>query len=514
MADNQAMNGTTALVASKEATHSGDLAQVQLMEMVTTTGVEGSRAVAGSPFPALSFGTPAYNEAAIPVRNIGVSYYDCSFHASGSGLLATEMTQLALTGSHTISQANGNLVIASGVTTNSEFLARSVDTFDGAFQFSLSLTASQRIANNNFAVIIGDLIGAGLAYTINSATSITVTKTAHGFTAANVGQFMFVGGLSVAGSVPGRYAIASIPNADSINFTVAGFPASGSGTCTLFGHSHYKLLHTGTVATNVNAAVQRKGWAASDVVATINTTASPGTIEYINAEVSMTFLADRLRASQASLAATSRASWSDNIPPAETPLHVFLWAYNGTTAPASTTTWTIGLWRIEDSSKTPVSIAGINQIGTQNILPVVLTTNPTIAGLPALPAGTNLIGDVGFQYRANATGAATTFKFASAATVNNALILTGARRLLGWSLTNTTAAFKYFRFYNKATIPASGESPTFMVGIPPNSTVVSPPVVGGIAMSLGLGIACTNGVTDTDSTVTAVNDVIGSIYYA
>ncbi len=135
-------------------------------------------------------------------------------------------------------------------------------------------------------------------------------------------------------------------------------------------------------------------------------------------------------------------------------------------------------------------------------------------GTGSIAAGTNAIGDVGIQYRANATGAATTFKFASAATVNNALILTGARRLLGWSLTNTTAAFKYFRFYNLATAPASGASPTFMLGIPPNSTIVSPPIVGGIAMTLGLGIACTGAVADTDATVTAVNDVVGFINYS
>jgi hypothetical protein len=157
------------------------------------------------------------------------------------------------------------------------------------------------------------------------------------------------------------------------------------------------------------------------------------------------------------------------------------------------------------------------------------TVTPTLRAMPAagmvftlpagqtsqavsVPASTNLIGDVGIQYRANATGAALTSKFTSAATVNNALILTGARRLLGWTLTNTTASFKYFRFYNKATAPTSGESPTFMVGLPPNSTVIDR-AEGGIAMTLGLGIACTGAVADTDATVTAVADVIGAIFY-
>lgn len=175
------------------------------------------------------------------------------------------------------------------------------------------------------------------------------------------------------------------------------------------------------------------------------------------------------------------------------------------------------------------SIRAFSRISTEPWVPTVnlvasnvaANLNATVSGTVtanigtgALAAGTNAIGDVGIQYRANATGAATTLKFAAGASVNNALVLTGARRLLGWSLTNTTASFRYFRFYNKATAPTSGESPTFMVGLPPNSTVISPPVVGGIAMGLGLGIACTAGVADTDATVTVANDVVGAIYYA
>jgi len=173
--------------------------------------------------------------------------------------------------------------------------------------------------------------------------------------------------------------------------------------------------------------------------------------------------------------------------------------------------------RLRLTTATTAGTTTINVWGNQTpIVPVNPTVQGTITaniGTGSLAAGTNAIGDVGIQYRANATGAATTFKFASAATVNNVLILTGARRLLGWNLTNTTASFKYFRIYNKATAPTSGESPTFMFGLPPNSTTVSPPIVGGIGLSLGLGIACTGGVADTDATVTAANDVVGSIFY-
>ncbi|CAM8658489.1 hypothetical protein MCEMIEM13_01518 [Comamonadaceae bacterium] len=175
--------------------------------------------------------------------------------------------------------------------------------------------------------------------------------------------------------------------------------------------------------------------------------------------------------------------------------------------------------RLRLTTATTAGTTTLNVWGAQTTYTPIVATQPVSGtvtaniGTGSVAAGTNAIGDVGLQYRANATGAATTLKFASAATVNNVLVLTGARRLLGWSLTNTTATFKYFRFYNKATAPTSGEAPTFMVGIPPNSTVLSPPVVGGIALSLGLGIACTGAVADTDATATAVNDVIGSIHY-
>lgn len=131
-----------------------------------------------------------------------------------------------------------------------------------------------------------------------------------------------------------------------------------------------------------------------------------------------------------------------------------------------------------------------------------------------LAAGTTLAADVGIQYRANATGAATTYKFTSAATNNAALVLTGARRLIGWNLTNTTASTKYFRIHNKATAPVAGtDSPLFIIAIPPNQTI-NFNLPGGIALALGLGIMCTGAVADLDTTATAVGDVVGALFYA
>ena len=46
---------------------------------------------------------------------------------------------------------------------------------------------------------------------------------------------MLPAGITGAAGVSGRYAIASIFDADTINFTLSGWPDSGIGTCTLFG---------------------------------------------------------------------------------------------------------------------------------------------------------------------------------------------------------------------------------------------------------------------------------------
>jgi hypothetical protein len=466
--------------------------------------------------PGLQANTPIYNTPGLPVREIGASLHDCSFHLVGAGLLAPEMVQIASGSAHTISQAGGALVISSGTTANSEFLARSVDTVLGAFQFSASVVASQRIANNNFAIIIGDLIGENLDYTINSATSITVTLPGHLFTAQNIGQFMMVGGLSVSGSVPGRYAIASVVANTSITFTVSGFPASGTGTCSLFGHSHYKILHTGTSSTGVNLATQRKGWGAADVGASINTTAGVGTIEYLNAEITMAYFADRLRATAPSTAATSRASFSENIPPIETPLHVFLWSYNGSTAPASSTNWTISFWQIEDIAKTPVTIGGINQIGTQNPFPVSILGTASISGTVTNSASNNLIGDLGGGVRSTSGGLALPNRLiSSAAGTNGTIIKATAGRLYKIKGYNNSASLRFLKLHNNATV-APGTTP--IVGtyaLKPNDYFDLDFGLFGQFHSTGICYSITENVADNDTTAIAAGDIVGlNVWFA
>jgi hypothetical protein len=566
MADNVGYTqGDGTKIASRNVTYSGDSVQAQVVGLATFTGADdakiitdigtsnplpitapGGIAVTGAltdaelraaavPVSAASLPLPSgaataanqpdvrtshpiYGDRGAVVRQAPADIWSVGFAASGSGLLASELTQRTVGTGVTVSQSSSNLVIAAGTTARSEFLARSVASFRGAFIQRHKTILSQRIVNNNFHVMLADVIGEGLACTINSATSITVTKVAHGFTAENVGQFMFVGAISGAAGVPGRYAIAAIPSVNTITFTVAGWPASGSCTVDLFGWNYIRTLYTGTTATNANVDAQRRGWNSGDTVATINTTASPGHVMNVAADGRNIYWADALVASATSAFISTRASRIENIPDDDVELYLYVWSQNGTTAPASGTTWTIGFLSIEDNANVPTYIAGVRPMSGIAPLPVIgsvsITGTATVTFTqPALVAGTAAIGDVGQQYRANATGAASGAHIVSAASVNATIVKNTPGRVLGWCLANTNAAYRYVKLHNQTTTPTAGTGVVRTIALPPNNSVTFT-IEGGIAFATGIGLTIVAGAADADATVVGANDVVGDLFFA
>jgi hypothetical protein len=372
--------------------------------------------------------------------------------------------------------------------------------------------------------MLADSIGEGLSCTINSATSITVTKTAHGFTSANVGQFMFVGAISGANGVPGRYAIASIPSVDTINFTVAGWPASGSCTVDLFGWNYIRTVYSGTTATNASVDSQRRGWNSGDTAATINTTALPGHVMQTYADGRNINFADTVVASGTVPNVVVRASRIENIPDDDTELYFYLWSFNGSTAPASTTTWTVGFVAVEDNCNVPTYIAGVRPLGSAAPLPVVQTsagpTQPVSGTVTAtvanatIAAGTAVIGDVGQQYRTNATGAASRTHIVSAASTNATQVKSaGAGRVLGWYFVNNNAAWRYVKLHNQTALPTAGTGVVQTIGVPPNG-VARHSLEGGIAFTTGIALTIVTGVADADATAVGANEVAGDIFWA
>ena len=399
-----------------------------------------------------------------------------------------------------VNQTGGNLVITSGTTPNSELILRSLKSLSGSFVARWQAILSQRIANNNFYFELVDVVGDRLAYTINSATSVTVTIPNNKFTSENVGQSVTIGAITGAAGLPGRYAIVSVSGLD-VTFTVASWPASGSGTCSLFGWNFHRTTYTGTVGTVANYDTGRNGYASGDTGATISTTVSPGHMGIMTSEDGMAAFLDQLVASASKT--VQRASRVVNVARDDADLFLQIRVANGTVAPASTTTLTVGM--VSMSNYESVNIA-INSVRPQirntgmgviveegNMTAIGTVTTVTTAGTPAVPA--------------------TPYFVNSAATTNGALVITGTSGLQALYATNTGATAAFVKLYNKATAPTVGtDVPEMIIPVPaavggvPGVAQISPGF-NGYRFPLGLGIAITGAAADSDTTAVAAGQV-------
>lgn len=461
------------------------------------------------------------NNAPSAINEIAGNFVKQLFRTTFANTLAgadpTYFNTIVVGSGQSVSQASGSLILTSGTTANKDTILRSTQSFYGSLIVRAQTILSQRIANNNFFVELVDVIGDGLNVTINSATSITVTIPNNSFTSANVGQGMYVGnfnGFIGATTIPSRYVIASV-SGNNVNFTVAGFVLGSvnTGTCSLFGWNYYKLLYSGTTATNALYDAQRRGWNSGDTTATINTTAGVGHMAMLQNDEGNAYLADQLVASSAVLQATVRSSRVVNLPEETTKLFLQIRCLNGTVSPASNTTWTIGTISIEGFSALPTTINNIKPQGLGNTMPVSLQNAITGTVTATLAASAVLAGDFGMQYRANATGAALRAHIISAATTNATIVKNAAGRLLGWSIANTSAEWKYVKLHNQSTLPTAGAGVVQTIGIPPNA-VREVALDGGIAFTTGIGLTTVTGVADNNATAVALNDLAIDIFYA
>ena len=132
-------------------------------------------------------------------------------------------------------------------------------------------------------------------------------------------------------------------------------------------------------------------------------------------------------------------------------------------------------------------------VSSGTVTTVSTVTAVTTAGTPAAPA--------------------TPYFVNSAATTNGALVLTGTSGLQCLWATNTGATAAFVKLYNKATAPTVGTDIPEMI-IPVPAAVGGVPGVAdvdcgfnGHRFALGLGIAITGGVADTDTTAVAAGQV-------
>jgi hypothetical protein len=284
-------------------------------------------------------------------------------------------------GTATTSQSAGSLIVTSGVTANQETVVRSLYPVSGDLTLRYFVQLSQRIANNNFFVELVDVIGDGLTLTASSTTQCIVTIPNNQFNATNVGQSMYIGAITngtITTAVPMRATIASV-SGNNVTFTVAGWTATGAGTCSLFGLNYIQLLYTGTTATNVNYDTQRNGYNSGFTTATINTTASPGHIGTVTTSENESLYADQVGTSGTGAVEISRrASRTRQLPNPTKPLFLQIRSTNGTSAPASNTTLTVSFADILMSRAAPVTLTNISPISANSGIPTEIINTPTI----------------------------------------------------------------------------------------------------------------------------------------
>jgi hypothetical protein len=136
-----------------------------------------------------------------------------------------------------------------------------------------------------------------------------------------------------------------------------------------------------------------------------------------------------------------------------------------------------------------------------------------VSVLTAIPAGASAIGDVGVQYRANATGAASRTHLVAATGTNATIVKAAAGRVIGWNIANPTAAWRYVKLHNIATAPTAGAGVVQTIAVPPNS-VNTQTLEGGIGFATGIGLTTVTGSADADATGVTASDLVIDLFFA
>lgn len=182
----------------------------------------------------------------------------------------------------------------------------------------------------------------------------------------------------------------------------------------------------------------------------------------------------------------------------------------------------VGLVTVTGSDDAKVA----TDVSTTNGLPVRLVLNDvgTIVETDdgSIAAGqANVTPVLGMPYIYNGSawvrGGLTPYHLRSAAT-NNATSLKAAAGIVGLvTVSNTNAAARFVKFYNKASAPSPGSDTPLQSYLVPGNTAGGgtniPIPLGGLTFSTGIAFAIVAGESDTDNTSVAAGDLHLNIGY-
>lgn len=112
------------------------------------------------------------------------------------------------------------------------------------------------------------------------------------------------------------------------------------------------------------------------------------------------------------------------------------------------------------------------------------------------------------------SGGLTIGRVISAASTNATSTKGSAGQVCGLQASNTNAAARYLKLYNKASAPTVGsDTPVMTLLIPPNSSGIVMNNDLCIAFATGIAFALTTGVTDADTGAVAANEIVTHLFY-
>lgn len=121
--------------------------------------------------------------------------------------------------------------------------------------------------------------------------------------------------------------------------------------------------------------------------------------------------------------------------------------------------------------------------------------------------------------RPNTTGSngTTPYKLTSLASTNANVVKASGGNLYSIVAIGLTSTVRYLKFYNKASAPTVGtDTPIMTIPVPANlqGAGIAIPFSMGVNFPLGIAIAITSGVADTDTGAVGAGDVVINLTYA
>jgi hypothetical protein len=114
---------------------------------------------------------------------------------------------------------------------------------------------------------------------------------------------------------------------------------------------------------------------------------------------------------------------------------------------------------------------------------------------------------------ARADGGFSKHRLLSAATTNATSVKASAGKVGGWYVSNTNAAGRWLKFYDKASAPTVGTDVPFLTIFLPPGVASNVTLTTGIDFPTGIAFALTTGVADADVAAVAANEIVLNLFY-